>query len=181
MPFLFPPTATADLLLERLRENNWRGEIVGPHGSGKSALLATLLLEVGRLGRQLRLVELRDAQHRLPAGTLLTLLARTCDLLAIDGFEQLPRWRRRLVRTICGWRRCGLLVTAHRSVGLPLLCRTAVDIGLAQEIVAALQRGYPVLLTDEDVADQFARHRGDMRETLFALYDLYAERSATSP
>ena len=47
-------------------ENGWWGEILGPHGAGKSALLATLIPAVERAGRRPVLVELHDGQRRLP-------------------------------------------------------------------------------------------------------------------
>ncbi len=42
IPFLFPPGENAEELADRLRQAGWWGEITGPHGSGKSALLAAL-------------------------------------------------------------------------------------------------------------------------------------------
>ena len=43
IPFFFPEDCRVELLLSRLEENGWQGEILGRHGSGKSALLAHLI------------------------------------------------------------------------------------------------------------------------------------------
>ena len=64
-PFIFPPGDSISQLVDRLREDNWWGQIIGPHGSGKSALLATITAAVERAGRRAVLVELHDGQRRL--------------------------------------------------------------------------------------------------------------------
>jgi hypothetical protein len=50
--YQFPPGKSADRLVQRLGENNWQGQIVGPHGSGKSALMAALKAAIEQSGRQ---------------------------------------------------------------------------------------------------------------------------------
>ena len=49
--YLFPPDAGADLLIARLRQSAWWGQITGPHGSGKSTLVQTLLPHLQAAGR----------------------------------------------------------------------------------------------------------------------------------
>ena len=49
--YLFPPDGGADLLIARLRESAWWGQITGPHGSGKSTLVQTLLPHLEAAGR----------------------------------------------------------------------------------------------------------------------------------
>ncbi len=174
--FLFPPGQTAAGLIARLRDCGWRGQIVGPHGSGKSTLLATLLSAIRQAGRMPLDVALRDGQRRLPPEFLAAAGHFQPDLLAVDGFEQLGPWHRFLLGR--WWRRrFGLVVTAHRSVGLPDLFRTAPDAALAWRVVERLQAGFPTLVTPADIAQRLARHGADLRETLFDLYDLYATRA----
>ena len=64
----------------------------------------------------------------------------------------------------------------HHSVGLPPLYHAEVDERAGARVVAQLQAGRPVLVTAHDVAERLPTHDGDLRETLFALYDLYAQR-----
>jgi len=180
MPFLFPPGDSAESLVERLRQHGWWGEILGPHGSGKSALLASLLPAIERAGMRTVLIELHDAERRLP-------LALSGDprvvppvVLVVDGYEQLSRWNRLGLKRFCRRRRLGLLVTAHESVGFPELYRTTATLGQAQRIVAVLLGSRQPPFTSEELAACFARRRGDLRETLFELYDLYEQRQPLS-
>lgn len=172
MPFLFPPGETAAELAGRFHRAGGRAAIVGPHGSGKSTLLATLRPELRRDGRQVAAVALHDGQRRLPASLDTSRLAAG-DVVVVDGYEQLGFFHRHRLRRLCRRRGLGLLVTSHGPVGLPVLFQTRVDLPLAQRIASRLQEGYEVRVHDDDVARLFPQCRGDLRELLFALFDLY--------
>jgi len=179
IPFHFPPGINAAALVARLREFNWRGAIVGPHGSGKSTLLAAMLPELERAGRRAVSVSLHDGERRLPPEFAAAIESGDENTLAIvDGYEQLSRWSRRRLDRLCA-NRGGLLVTSHEPVGFPLLLRTAVDLNIAQQIVGELltcEQTQSVIGAD-DVRRAFAAHQGNLRETLFSLYDLFERRS----
>src|SRR5690349_19179309 len=66
VPFLFPVGVTVESLVAKLPASHWRGQIIGPHGTGKSTLLATLLPAIEQAGRSPELIVLRDGQRRLP-------------------------------------------------------------------------------------------------------------------
>jgi GTPase SAR1 family protein len=170
IPFLFPSGVTAASLIERLRQHHWRGAIVGPHGSGKSTLLAALISELTRQGIPCELTRLHDGERSLPhaAGTF-----REPCLQIIDGYEQLgwlSRWR--LVLD-CRRYGTGLLVTSHRPNRLPVLFETAPTLETTQAIVASLLRPGASTITPDDVAAAYSRANGNIRETLFDLYDRY--------
>ena len=177
--YVFEEGEDAGRLVARLRAAAWQGEIVGPHGSGKSALLATLIPEIRRVGKIPLLVELHDGQRRLPAnlsGLALNGLALN-SVLIVDGYEQLgfgARFRLAFFRRWCFRRRrgIGLLVTAHRSVGFCELYRTRPSVELAAKIVERLLANVP----REDIQRAFDRRDGNIRETLFDLYDLCEQR-----
>jgi hypothetical protein len=172
LPFLFPEGENADGLVERLRQAGWQGEIVGGHGSGKSALLVTLMPALERAGRHPLLVELHDGQRRLPIDLHHDKRLQSNSVLIVDGYEQLNLWNRwRLKRRSRrqGW---GLVITAHSTMGFPTLYRTAATLDLTKRIVAELMAGRQPPCSDDALADCLARHQGDMRETLFELYDL---------
>jgi len=159
-----------------LEQNGWEGQIVGPHGSGKSVLAAALIDALVQSGRQAVLVELHDGQRRLPKD-----LPRMSELdrgtvLIVDGYEQLGFWGRFLLRRSCCRRRLPLVVTSHASVGFPDLFRTAISLRLAQQIVEELLGDRAVRVTSAEVSERFARHQGNLREVLFDLYDLYEQR-----
>ncbi|MGD0898011.1 MAG: hypothetical protein ABR915_09265 [Thermoguttaceae bacterium] len=196
--FLFPAGQNVEDLVDRLRRSRWRGQIVGPHGSGKSTLLFAILSALQRAGQSTLSTTLHRGQRRLPHGFLAAARRREkrdsphlCEapsgpfrqmgtvpffLVAIDGYEQLGLASRLLLGWSCRRLRLGLLVTSHRSAGLPDLCRTAIDPQLAWRVVERLQAGFPPLVAFEDVAPRLTRHGGDLRETLFDLYDVYADR-----
>jgi hypothetical protein len=176
-PYLFPAGQDVAALLERLRQNGWWGQIIGVHGSGKSSLLATLIPALGQAGRQVRLVELHDGQRKLPAEVHRGDAIRPEGVLVVDGYEQLSLWSRLRARHDC--RRCGLIVTAHASVGLPDLFRTSPTLESVQELVGRLLQGRPVPWSAQELSDRFERHRGNVRELLFELYDLYECRPPT--
>jgi hypothetical protein len=173
VPFLFPPGQSAEGLVELLRGKNWWGEIVGPHGSGKSSLLAAIIPALRDAGRSTLLVDLHDGQRRLPVD-----LRRIDGLghdavVIVDGYEQLSLWSRWRLRRFCRRRGLGLLVTSHQPAGFPLLFRTSTSPTLAQEIVRQLLQGRPELVDAAEVAQRFESRRGDLRELLFDLYDVY--------
>lgn len=176
MAYRFPAGKSAAGLLERLERNGWQGQIVGPHGSGKSALLATLRAALKRSRRPTLLIELHDQQRRLPVS-----LRRIGELAAgtvviVDGYEQLRRLRRFLLKRLCRRKGLGLVVTSHRSVAFPDLFRTTTSLALAREIAAALLAKECLPLAADEVNGRFMLHGGDMREVLFDLYDLYEQR-----
>jgi hypothetical protein len=178
LPFRFPPGKCADALVERLQENGWRGQIVGPHGSGKSALLAALAEALRRIGRRNFLVELHDGQRRIPRPMRPTDALAPGSVVIVDGYEQLSAWSRFRLRRFCRRRRLGLVVTAHVSVGFPDLYRTSTGLALVARLVDDLLGDEASRIAAHEVEERFRSHEGNVREVFFDLYDLYARRTA---
>lgn len=169
--------ASAEALYEKFLASGRRGEIVGPHGTGKTTLLCALETEARRRGHAVRRVTLREAERRLSAGWWR--IDGVDRVVFLDGAEQLSRlgfWR---VQRRCRREGLGLLVTAHRSLGLPALYSTSVSEAmarrLAERILASCPQAPRLVEPDEAAAALRAAH-GDLRVALFALYDLYEER-----
>jgi hypothetical protein len=178
LDYIFPAGHSAagdsvESLVDRLNRNQWRGQIVGPHGSGKSTLLAALEPALGAAGRVCWTACLRDAQRAMPAGWARAAAQAHANQIVIDGFEQLSAWNRWRVRLCCRRRGWGLLVTAHRDAGLPALFETTSDLQTAAAVVGQLLVAEPVRLAPEVVAEHFHATGGDVRETLFRLYDVW--------
>lgn len=180
IPYVFPPGHDARTIVARFRLAGWLGQIVGPHGSGKSTLLESLIPAIENSGRSTVLVALHDGQRRLPIDLRTDSRLRPPAVLIVDGYEQLGRWHRMRLRRFCRRRRLGLLVTAHEPVGLPTLCRTEITPDAAERVVDALLSREAWLWTRDELSETLRRHDGDLRETLFELYDLYEERHSAS-
>jgi hypothetical protein len=206
LAYEFAAGESATILVDRLAAHDWRGAIIGPHGSGKSTLLAALRLELTTRGVELLWFELHDGQRRLSSalcrerghhaqhgrwrsGASDVPRFRCLDasaaspphpgcLVVIDGYEQLSWVSRARLWWDCRQQGWGLLVTAHDPVRLPTLVATSASPGLAQQLVRRLLLGRSASITDTDVAAAYTRHAGNLRETLFGLYDLYEAQRA---
>ena len=171
IPFRFPCGESPASLAARLDETGW-GQIIGPHGSGKSTLLAALLPALSAW--QIRPIRLNTTHRQLPPSIWDPSGPR--NLIIIDGFEQLGFFTRRRIKHHCRRTGCGLLVTAHSSMGLPDLHRTDVTPETAADVIRSLvPSGGDWVLHDYDIAARLRHHRGSLREVLFELYDRWEE------
>ncbi len=175
IPYIFSPKENAASLIARLRANDWRGQIIGAHGTGKSSLLAALMPEIARAGRHPILVTLHDGERSFAAHQGEIAQATVETVLIVDGFEQLAFWNRWRLRAFCRRRASGLLVTAHASVGLPTLITTVVERSTAEMVLQSL---LPQATADDraELHKALAAHGGNLREALFDLYDLHELR-----
>ena len=99
-------------------------------------------------------------------------------LVVVDGYEQLSWWQRWRLRRDCRVRGAGLLVTTHRPTRLPLLAQTSTSVTLLRQLVTVLLERHPngIELADADVVRAFESHRGNLREALLELYDVYQQQ-----
>lgn len=174
--FLFDEQPSLDSLLQQLRAGGYWGQIVGAHGSGKSALLAALRGALEAAGLGVLHIELHAGQRRLPISLRKLRGAEDISVIVVDGYEQLSWLARISLKHFCRRRRLGLLVSTHLPAGFPTLCTLRPSLALAQKVAAQLQHGYPELVAPSDVAACYAAAHGNLREMLFALYDIYEQR-----
>ncbi len=176
IPFIFPEGQSAALLVSKLRQNEWRGEIVGPHGSGKSTLLQTLLPLVKAEGKDARCYTATAQSRALPIDPDSSNAWSESTLVVVEGFELLSRGNSRKIETWCNERKAGLLITCHASQRLPLLYKTDVTLELAKLVVAQVLPEGCELISQADIEQSFSKHGQCLRELLFGLYDLYEQR-----
>ena len=177
LAFLFPGGEGADQLVERLRQSSWWGQVLGPHGAGKTTLLHTLCPLLEQAGRTIDWFTLHGGQRRLSAEMTERWEAWDSQtLVVVDGFEQLAWLARRRLRRQCRRSEAGLLVTCHQNAGLPLLYKVQPELPIVLQLVAGLTESSPRLVDEQQVAQRFESWDGNVREVMFALYDLYELR-----
>ena len=106
IPYLMPED-NLGALIETLRRNRLTGQIVGPHGTGKSTLLATLADALERHGYQAEIVD---------ADLFTGSMSRKNQVLLLDSAERIPG---RLLRNLLHHAQCcggGIVVTAHSDL-----------------------------------------------------------------
>ena len=173
IPFIFPAGISLDGLIARWEANSRRGEICGPHGTGKSTLLVAFIEALEARGLSAALTVQRAGQRRLPVGWIRDVASRGAQVLVIDGYEQLgwvDRWR---LNRFCTKRGMGIVVTAHKPMGFPPLYCTSVDLTLASEVVSRLLGERDWRPSEHAIEQALTAYRGNLREALFALYDDY--------
>ncbi|NQW49426.1 MAG: hypothetical protein HQ464_16825 [Planctomycetes bacterium] len=169
----------AGVLLARLRILGGTAAVVGPHGSGKSTLLSRLAHEIERGGGRLQRLRLRSWSDTASSWSAI-LRAGPGSVVCIDSWECLGIAARSLMRTAAIGRRCGLLVTSHKAAGMPVLMRCDTSLALLHSIVAGLpghDHWYGTLIHAADVESAYVRQRGNLRESLYELYDRFEFRA----
>jgi hypothetical protein len=162
-------------MLDRLANMGWRGAVVGPEGSGKTALLHDLAPRLKAIGLCVESLRLGFGQRTLPVDTLrrLSSLLDGEGALLLDGAEQLgPLGWRSLARSA---RRAGaLVITLHRPGRLPTWVRCDPGEDLLLELASELA-GESIEGLGPAARKAFAAHGGNLRSSLLSLYDGYAE------
>jgi ABC-type lipoprotein export system ATPase subunit len=181
--FVFRDGESIDAVLARLAQQDGYGQIVGPHGTGKSTLLSMIQQRLTESGQALHSIRLTSQDRRLSILSLCQLASTT--QVTIDGFEQLSTLNRRLVRFVFKWRGIGLLVTTHSDAKLPMVYDTTDS---AERCEAVVKRLLPSdsqhQLSAGELQSLVQEQDGNVREVLFALYDWYeqlAPRDSDTP
>lgn len=168
-----------EMLLERVRSLGGTAAIVGPHGSGKSTLLVRLAETLARHGQRAQRVRLHSWRDTPVAWSAIR-QAVTGSTVCIDSWECVSRPVRGLLRLAASVSGCGLLVTSHRAGEMPVLMRCSTNLVLLRSIVRSLpghELWQGTLIRSADIEEVFARHGGNLRESLYELYDRFEDRA----
>ena len=178
---------TLDGLAEKLIQQNGNGQIVGPHGTGKTTLTFELQKRIDRLNdtntnyrflrktigprQTIRTGKQQVAEFKLHSKTILVL----------DGIELLSWLQRLTLIKTCQRKRIGLLVTSHRPVwGLPALASTKPDRSQLEAIVNQLTRDCDFKISTDRLNELYTNNNGNIREALMGCYDEFeASRAKT--
>ncbi len=164
-----------------------RGGIIGPHGSGKSTLVASLVSEIRSIRPESQIHQLRFSTDQSASRSLCkSVRGWTPGSIAIlDGYEQLKFWSRVLVERTARSRSICILATAHQPIrGFETIWETSVNESSSQWVVEKLlqQFGSPdairELLQSEDWARSREKHGQNLRESLFDMYDWWHQKVA---
>ena len=177
---------TLDGLAEKLIQQNGNGQIVGPHGTGKTTLTFELQKRIARLNDT-------NTNYRFvrktvgPRQTIRTseqaaeFNPHSKTILVLDGVELLSWLQRLALIKTCQRKRIGFLVTAHRPVwGLPVLVSTKPDRSQFEAIVRQLTRDCDFQISTDRLNELYTNNNGNIREALMSCYDDFeASRAKT--
>jgi hypothetical protein len=148
--------------------------IEGPHGHGKTTISTRIIEHLGERGLPVVVVRMRSVADGGRA-FLAVVRAGRGTLVCIDGWERLGRVAAAAVRLAALCRGLRLLVTAHRATGLPVVMRCTTSEPLLRALVERLPDDGG-RISAADIAAAFARHGGNLRESLYDLYDRFERR-----
>jgi len=165
IPWIGSPTIQQ--LGDTWRQAGWMGQILGPHGTGKTTLLRHLANWARLEGHEV--MELRGSNLHLIEPV------RRGVLVVLDSAEEVGWLRWLSFRLLLRRRQSGLLVTSHRRLGLPTLFQTRMNAALAGAIVARLDAS--ISMPQHELDAMLARHQQNLREVLFELFDRHESRT----
>lgn len=162
----------ADLgtVVASLKQNNYRGALVGGHGTGKSTLLGAVgdrLIEHGL--SPMPLFMNTEERGTLPLRWRIAVRrAGEGDALLLDGYDHLPRWARLWVRYKAQYAGA-LVVTSHRRCRLRTVAQMQTSPALLRTLVAELAGAAYAASVDCDAL--WHETQGNLRDALRRLYD----------
>ncbi len=159
-------------------QSGFIGQIVGPHGSGKTSLTHAIQRELRGTFEVVRRLTVRNQRG---ISSIQTAAENTCCsgrmLLIIDGVERLALLQRMMLVGYCKKSQSkpsqiGLLITTHRRLaGVPVLFKTVPSLALLKQIVQNLAPEFAP--EPELLASVFEQTNGNLREALMSLYDAW--------
>ena len=161
-----------------------RGSIIGPHGSGKSTLVASLESRFTAILPDSKIHPFRFSTDSSASRSLKSVREWTpFSIVILDGYEQLRFWSRFTIERIARARSISILATAHRPIrSFETIWETSVNESSSKWVVEQLlqQAGVPrsanELLQSEAWSRSRAKHGQNLRESLFDMYDWWQNR-----
>ena len=175
-----------EFLYRFFRNFDYRSQITGKHGTGKTTFLYEFVQYLERQGHKAYHFALHDRQRLLPPVfwerhiILVTQFKigaiESIPISVIDGYEQLSLGQKIRLRHSCRKGTSGLLITTHHPAWrMPVLLRTKPTLETLQSVIAYLFRDVHDLEPPDLPLCRtlFDKHQGNLRNVWFDLYDLY--------
>lgn len=161
-------------LFEKLRTLNYRCAIVGSEGAGKTTLMEDMEDSLCSMGFNIKKLLLTREKRVFPFDFINHFFKSLTpdDIILFDGAEQM-NWLSWQIFKRKTHKSGGLIITSHIYGLLP----TLYEAGTSPEILRDIVK---LLLGEEvkknEVSELYDRHRGNIREALRELYDIYARK-----
>ena len=164
----------------RLNQLDDTAAIVGPHGSGKTALLRNLETRLSQCGVSTAMLFI-NLDIKLPWQTIRNTIESLPPkgVLFFAGANHLPFLRFKQLQYLTRKRHVGLVITSHREGLLPTLTYCRPRLELLTELTERLL-GKNEAIEPLHLAALFESHNGNICDCLWQLYDEYAEQKSES-
>ncbi|MDA7503691.1 AAA family ATPase [bacterium] len=172
LPFLFSDQ-DFDRFYQVVEDHNFRGAIVGPHGSGKTTLVENLIKEFQSRQIQITHCRLKDDGQSANYIRLRKWIdqAPSDSILILDSAGLLSWWKwRGLLKESAKYK--GLIITTHQPGRLTTLINTKPTFETLQSVIVHLKIAESP--SKSHLIELFNKHRGNIRECLRELYDEFA-------
>ena len=173
MSFIFPEPGQPEQIFTQFKLNGFQGQIVGPHGCGKTTLTITLETYLDSRFDGIRRITIR--KDGAISGNIRRKNGRNFDgatLYVIDGIENMPWLHRRIflkfIRSSAG----GLLLTTHCAVkGIPVIYQITPSFLIFHKIISQISPDH--LIDEQQLKQIFTQNNSSIRESLMALYTIW--------
>jgi len=199
IPFLFGDASELKLLVSAFVDHGWVGQIVGPHGCGKTTLCHMLAIELGsvfqvvnhvtiRSGRDVKAMRFENSERcltgKMPIPRKPSESTKQSEptepsvpkLTIVDGVERLSLLQQRMMinnlkrKTDQAIQADGLLITSHRQLKfVPVLRRITPSLAAFESVVRYLDPSLEI--NQNELAELFGQSRDNIREAIMLLYD----------
>jgi energy-coupling factor transporter ATP-binding protein EcfA2 len=175
--------------VRRWEKTGFFGQVIGPHGSGKTNLsLAIAGFVQGRFSSPIRATIRTHRFFGTPPIEVANGFAATRmesgprRLFIIDGIERITRLNRWLMLTHLRREQAGVLITSHRRLhGIATICETTPGIDVLHRLVSyllrkhELPRSYRRKFENGWAVWAYQKSQGNLREALMLLYDRFED------